>query len=194
MCEPAVVSTPSVQNRSLMRERHAFERPRLAARDALHRTPRAMASACSGVSVMKALSGRAASIAATCAAVSSRAENFFARQPVARLGEGEVGQRRLITRPPWARRRSRAPCSRRVGQDLVAAIAVAHHVLAHRQRHARRRSPSARRRRCRPRSAARSSSGSATARRRDAPARLSGTLMRASVAIRATVALSNAMM
>src|SRR5260221_2834439 len=80
MCEPAVVSAPLVQNRSLI----ANGRPssgRASPRASGASASAAIASACSGVSVMKALSGRAAATAATCASASSRAENAFLASP-----------------------------------------------------------------------------------------------------------------
>ena len=80
MREPAVVSTPWVQNRSLI----ASGRPSSgrASPAAMRRSDSAaISSARSGVSVMKALSVRPASIAPMCACASSFAENSFLRRP-----------------------------------------------------------------------------------------------------------------
>src|SRR5262245_50428150 len=134
MCEPAVVSTPLVQNRSLMASGIPSSAPAAPfcrrASDAA-----AIATACCGVSVMKALRSRAASTARRCASVSSLAENCFFANPSSapamvrsvraamlfhhlRHGEEAVG---LL---------------RRVGEDVAADVAVGHLVLAARQRHA----------------------------------------------------------
>ena len=131
MCEPAVVSTPSVQKRSLT----AIGMPssgRASPRARRSSAASAMASARSGVSVMKALSGRAASTRRDIAAANSRAENSLRASP-SRASARVNAVRDALTRPPWARRRSPLRCVRRVGEDRLAAIAVGHPILAHRQ-------------------------------------------------------------
>ena len=78
---PAVVRTPSVQNRSLIASGmpvSGANSPRASAASAAS----ACASARSPVTVMNAFSrGFSASIAARCASVSSRAVNCLARRP-----------------------------------------------------------------------------------------------------------------
>ena len=89
---PAVVRTPSVQNRSLIASGmpvSGANSPRASAASAAS----ACASARSPVTVMKAFSrGFSAAIAARCASVSSRAVIVARPQPVARRGDGEIGE------------------------------------------------------------------------------------------------------
>src|SRR5215510_10327455 len=134
MCEPAVVSTPSVQNRSLMASGMPSSRPPSAlarrASEAL-----AISKARSGVSVMKALRPRAASTARTCASVSSFDENCF----LARLSSAPAmvrSVRAAILLDHLRHHEEAVGGLRAVGEDLVAAVAVGDLVLAARQGHA----------------------------------------------------------
>ena len=91
MREPAVVSTPSVQNRSLIAS--GIPSSGRGSPRAMRRSDSAaISSARSGVSVMKALSDRPAAIASRCAVVSSVAENSFLRRPARASGERELGE------------------------------------------------------------------------------------------------------
>ena len=76
----------------LDRQRHALEQPALARPRAAPSAAAAIASARSGVSVMKAFRPRWRSIAATCAGASSAAENDACPQPVAGGRQGEPGE------------------------------------------------------------------------------------------------------
>src|SRR5579864_1879483 len=80
MCEPAVVRTLAVQNKSLMPSGKPSSAPPCPFAS-LRSDARAMSQARSGVGSTKALSARARSIAVRCASVSSIAENCFARRP-----------------------------------------------------------------------------------------------------------------
>src|SRR3954447_13684465 len=166
MCDAAVVNTSLVQNRSLI----AIGMPssgRLPLLPSRASEAAAIASARSGVSVIKALSGRAAAIAAICACASSRAENSRARSPV--RASASVRLVKSVTRRPSARRKSLLPdaarCrgsrrgSRRRSPCPRASAAASP-----------RRSSSAPRRRYRLRRAARPSPGFATIRTRAAQA------------------------
>ena len=96
--------TPLVQNRSLI----ASGRPssgRASPRAIRRSASAAIASACSGVSVMKALSARARAIAARWASTSSFAENALAARP-SRAAARLCAASPLIRRPS-ARRNSR---------------------------------------------------------------------------------------
>src|SRR3984957_5793313 len=149
---PAVVRTPSVQNRSLIASGmpvSGANSPRASAASATS----ARASAPSPVTVMNALSrGLSAAIAARCALVSSRAVNCLARslsraavivrsvrfirdlgpQPdphpswpdMIRPSLDHLGDVEEVPRP-----------LRRIGQHLLGIAAIGHHVLAHLQRH-----------------------------------------------------------
>ena len=145
-----MVRTPSVQNRSLIASGmpvSGANSPRASAASAAS----ACASARSPVTVMKAFSrGFSASIAARCASVSSRAEKSPRPQSVARLRDGQVGEahRRGSMQPSLddLGNDEEVPCPlRRVGQHLVGIAAIGHHVLAHLQRHLRARRSAARR-------------------------------------------------
>ena len=96
MCEPAVVRHALGAEQILDRERHAFERAAPRRGRAARRTRSAISSARSGVSVMKAFSARAASIARMCAGASSRAENCFDAQAVARGRERQLRSDRSL--------------------------------------------------------------------------------------------------
>ena len=94
---PAVVRTPSVQNRSLIASGMPVSAPLVPAARAAS-AARACASARHRLTVMKAFSrGFSASIASRCAFVSSTAEKFLRAQPVAGLGDRQVGQHHSTT-------------------------------------------------------------------------------------------------
>src|SRR5262245_32714078 len=132
---PAVVSTPSVQNKSLIASGTPSSAP---VPPSLSRASAASAilSATSGVSVMNAFSSRARSIASKCARAISRAENLRAFSPSRapamvrsvssailfdHLGNGEISAL------------DAAHGLARVGEDLVGIAAVGDDVVALRQ-------------------------------------------------------------
>src|SRR6185295_6713963 len=122
MCEPEVVSTPSVQNRSLMASGTPSSRPPspLARRasEAL-----AISRSLSGVSVTNALRPRAASTPRTCASASSFDENCFLASPSS--APAMVRSVRAAILLDHLRHHEEAVRGlRAVGEDLVAAVAV----------------------------------------------------------------------
>src|SRR5262245_38046763 len=104
MCEHAVERTPAVQNMSLMASGTPSSGP--ASPDAMRASDAfAMVTARSGVSSTNALSGRAFSIAATCAAVSSAAEkDFFFSPSRASAKLNDVNSVTVLARPPFVAR------------------------------------------------------------------------------------------
>src|SRR5262245_5796861 len=129
MCEHAVERTPAVQNISLIAS--GTPSSGLASPDLMRASDAfAMAAARSGVSSTNALSGRAFSIADTCAAVSSAAEkDFFFSPSRASAKLNDVNSLTVLAHPPF-----------------VAGVGPLHQRLAHTQRSIPQRWPSSSRR------------------------------------------------
>ena len=129
----AVVSTPLVQNRSLIASGMPSSGPRLAARR------RRASDACGllqrllgGLGDVGVQARVSAAIAARCAC--GQLDGREAPSPAASRAAASVRDRvRCLTPPPWARRRSRPPVGR-VGQDRSGCRRRSP-LVAHRQRH-----------------------------------------------------------
>src|SRR3984885_6106119 len=136
MCDPAVVRTPLVQNKSLIASGMPSSAPAspVASRAS---DAAAISSASSGVVVMKALSGFIRSTTALYEAASSRAENCFAASPS--RASASVRSVRLLNAigslDHLGHGEEAAGHARRIGEDRGLTIAVGDNVLAHRQGH-----------------------------------------------------------
>ena len=174
-------------------ERRAFQRPGLALGAAGVGGPRPSRSALSGVSTTKAFSGRAASTAVDMRLgdLARRRSDLSARPSRAAFSVSPVRSGHHSTTFGTTKKPSIG--LRRIDQHLRRVAAVGDHVLAQRQLSWPPTWSSARRRRCRPRSAARSSARMPLSSRASGSSLSSGSAMRASLATLRTVAASMAM-